>query len=334
MPRTVPSLDVLSIGDTMLDVFVEINEGAVHCKADKTSCQISFVFGEKIPVESMTRVPAAGNASNAAIAAARLGLSAAICSTIGDDPEGELIRKRWKEEAVSVRYVSQPRGEATNYSTVLSFRGERTILVHHNAYTYQFPKQLPPIRRIYYTSLGKGHETLERGLLAYLAQAPKTRLTFQPGTYQLRRLATGMAEVLQHSDIVVMNKEEAELFLGRPAKEPIKKQLKRLQALGPRVSVITDGEQGCYAIEGKKAWSCKSFQVPCVERTGAGDAYTSAFTWAIDKGFSVPEAMRYGTANASSVIQFLGPHQGLLNREGLNKVIRQHQMIRPRPFPL
>ncbi len=318
----------------MLDVFVEIQEAAVHCETDQTNCRISFVFGEKIPVQGMTRVPAAGNASNAAIAAARLGQTAAICSTIGNDPEGGLIRKRWKEEGVSVRFVSQPRDAATNYSTVLSFRGERTILVYHHHYAYQFPKRLPNIRRIYYTSLGEGHAPIEQGLLAYLSHSPKTRVTFQPGTYQLRRLAKGMTDILQRSDILVLNKEEAELFLERPAKEPLKKQLKRLQEFGPRISVITDGEKGSYAIEGKKAWFCKSFPVPCIERTGAGDAYASAFTWAIDKGFSVPEAMRYGTANASSVIQFLGPHQGLLNREGLNKAIRQHQAIRPRPFPL
>ncbi len=334
MPRPAPSLDVLTIGDTMLDVFVEISEAAVHCKTDKTNCQISFVFGEKIPVDAMTRVPAAGNASNAALAAARLGLETAIASTIGDDWEGGLIRKRWKEGGVSLRYVSQPRGATTNYSTVLSFQGERTILVHHNRYAYQFPKSVPPTGRIYYTSLGEGHEPLEQGLLAYLSRSPKTRLTFQPGTYQLRRLATGMEEILRRTDILVLNKEEAERFLLQPVKAPLKKQLARLQALGPRISVITDGENGSYAIEGTHAWFCKSFPVPCLERTGAGDAYASAFTWAIDKGFSVPEAMRYGTANASSVIQYVGPHQGLLHREGLNKVIRQHQAIRARPFAL
>ncbi len=332
MPRPAPSLDILTIGDTMLDVFVEISEAAVHCKTDKTNCQISFVFGEKIPVDTMTRVPAAGNASNAAIASARLGLGTAICTTIGDDPEGGLIRNRWKEEGVSLRFVSQPHGAATNYSTVLSFHGERTILVHHNHYGYHLPKTIPPVRRMYYTSLGQGHEAMEQELLTHLSRFPRTRLTFQPGTYQLRRLASGTAEVLRRTDILVLNKEEAEHFLEQPPKQPLKKQLQRLQALGPRICVITDGEVGSYAIEGKRAWFCKSFPVPCLERTGAGDAYASAFTWAIDKGFSVPEAMRYGTANGSSVIQFLGPHRGLLDREGLNKAIRQYQAIRPRPL--
>lgn len=334
MPSHPAKLDFLAIGDTMLDVFVQVHDAAVACSLDHTACRISFDFGAKIPVEDVTKLPGAGNASNAAIAAARLGLSTSICATVGDDVEAGQILERWKQEHIHTTHVHQARHQATNYSTVLTFRGERTILVYHQHYTYVFPKKMPMVERIYYTSMGQNHEAFESDLLGYLYSSPKTRVTFQPGTFQLRRTARGTKDILKRTDILVMNKEEVAMFLENSPEEPMKEQLKRLQALGPRICVVTDGENGSYVIEGKKAWVCERFPVPCIERTGAGDSYTSAFTWAIDKGFSIPDAMRYGTANAASVIQFLGPHAGLLSREGLNRLLRKFSKIRPKAFSL
>lgn len=334
MPRVTETIDFLAIGDTMLDVFVQIQEATVHCKVDKSACQISFPFGEKVPVESVIKFPGAGNASNAAVAASRLGLRSKIYSVLGDDVEAKFIRNYWTKQGVGYNHVTTARHQETNYSTVLNFQGERTILVYHHPYSYAFPHKLPLVKRIYYTSLGKEHLDLEKGIVAYLDQHPKTRLTFQPGTHQLRRLAQGTKEILGKTDILIMNKEEAALFLKISAKESIAKQLKQLQSFGPKISVITDGEKGSHAIHGTHMWSCAAFPMKSFERTGAGDAYSTAFTWAIDKGFSVPEAMRYGTANSTSVIQYLGPHRGLLDREGLNQILRKNSKIRPKSLSL
>lgn len=334
MPSPTETIDFLAIGDTMLDVFVQIKEAAVNCVIDRSACRISFPFGEKVPVESVIKIPGAGNASNAAIAARRLGLRSGICCVMGDDPEAKIIQAHWKKEGVAHSYAKTAPHSQTNYSTVLNFQGERTILVYHFPYSYVFPKKLPPIKRIYYTSLGKNHLLLEAGLQDYLDHHPKTRLTFQPGTHQLRRLAQGTKEILKRTEILVLNKEEAATFLETPLNEPISKQLKLLQSYGPKICVITDGTKGSYAIQEDRLWSCAAFPVESFERTGAGDSYSTAFTWAIDKGYSVPDAMRYGTSNSTSVIQFLGPHEGLLDREGLNRLFLKYKQVQPKPLSL
>lgn len=329
-----PVLDVFSIGDTVLDTFIDIQETAVHCRLDRTGCQICFRLGEKVPVDGLTKIPGAGNASNAAVASRRLGLSSAIYATIGRDEAGRSILKRWIEEGVQTTFVAQSHEFETNYHTVLSYKGERTILIYHHPYHYALPKRLPPLKRLYYTSLGKNHQGFERELLAHLTAHPEIRVTFQPGTHQLQRLARGLTNVLVRTDIIAMNREEAELFLEQPAGASIKDQLQRLLELGPRIAIITDGEHGSYASNGTEAWQCDSFPVPCLERTGAGDAYTTTFTWAIDKGFSIPEAMRHATANSASVIQFVGPQVGLLNREGVERMMRKYSQIQPKPLTI
>jgi ribokinase len=334
MPRSSDTIDFLAIGDTMLDVFVQIEEAGIKCTIDRSACTISFPFGEKIPVQSVIKIPGAGNASNVTIAMQKLGRKTAIYSVLGDDPEGKTILEHWKQLGIQTRYVKKADHQETNYSTVLNFKGERTILVYHHPYVYQLPAKLPPVKRMYYTSVNKEHLTLEKELLTFLKAHPKTLVTFQPGTHQLRRLARGTHEILEKTEILIMNKEEAALFLETSVSDPIKTQLKRLRALGPRICVITDGEHGSYAIDDTKAWSCISFPIASIERTGAGDSYASAFTWAIDKGFSVPEAMRYGTANSCGVIQYLGPHAGLLNREDLERMLRKYKSIRPKALSL
>lgn len=329
IPTSASALDFFAIGDTALDVFVEIEDGAVHCSLDTRACEISFAFGEKVPVKSVQKFPGAGNASNAAVASRRLGRNSAIFSTVGSDDAGRMILQHWKQEGVDVKFVDRSHDLATNEHIVLTFKGERTILVHHHPYSYALPLKLPGAKRVYYSSLAKGHEHLERELIEYLDAHPSVKLTFQPGTFQLRRLARGTTEILTKTDLIVMNREEAAQFLEQPASAPIHDQLNRFLELGPRIAVITDGEHGSYAAEGNKAWSCPSFPVPCIERTGAGDAYATTFSWAIDKGFSIPESMRYATANSASVIQFIGPQAGLLSRDGVERLLRKYHTICP-----
>lgn len=323
-----PTLDFLGIGDTMLDVFVQIEEAAIHCSLNRTDCQISFTFGEKIPVDNVIKMPGAGNAANASNGANRLGARTGILATVGKDLVGKEIIAQWKKNKIDTRLVTIDHQRDTNYSTVLTFQGERTILVYHEAYEYPWPKKMPLAKRIYYTSLGKQHEEFEAKLRQYLEVHPEVRLTFQPGTHHLRRPLESLKPIIHRSDIFILNKEEAEHLL-RAQPQPVERSLEAIHTFCPQTVVITDGEKGSFAFDGTTKWYCPSFPGPCVERTGAGDSYSVALTWAIDTGFPLDEAMRHGTANAWHVIQFVGPQAGLLDREGINRVLRKFSAIKP-----
>lgn len=55
------------------------------------------------------------------------------------------------------------------------------------------------------------------------------------------------------------------------------------------------------------------------EITGAGDALASTTTVALSLGKSLEEALRWGSTNASSVLQGIGAQKGLLTRADLEK---------------
>jgi len=82
-------IEFLAIGDLVIDAFIKLKDAHVHCNMDKEGCELCLRFGDKVPYEEVTVLPAVGNSPNAAVSAARLGLKAALMSNVGDDKNGE-----------------------------------------------------------------------------------------------------------------------------------------------------------------------------------------------------------------------------------------------------
>ncbi len=324
--------DFIAIGDSTLDVFLQINEASVSCQINKEQCLLCLEYAEKIPVESVVKIPGAGNASNAAVGASRMGLKSAIVSVLGKDEVGKEIIAGWKKENIGTDYVRFDGKHDTNYSTVLNYKGERTILVYSEKRTYTLPK-LDGEKWVYYTALGAGHEKLEKQLLTHLKKHPNQQLCFNPGTGQLRRGLESIKPVIARSTIFAVNKQEAELLLG-DGERPTVNLLIALKHLGPKIVLITDGPNGSHATDGKTIWSMGIYPGPSIERTGAGDAYATAFTCAIHLGKSIPEAMRAGSANGWSVVQHIGPQKGLLTKTKMQATVKKFAKVKVTSKPV
>ena len=98
-----------------------------------------------------------------------------------------------------------------------------------------------------------------------------------------------------------------------------------IAALGPRIVGLTDGPNGAYAYDGANAWFMPLYPdpKPPLQRTGAGDAFSSTFVTALIMGKSVPEALAWGPVNSMSVVQGIGARQGLLTRPELEKYLTE-----------
>lgn len=320
--------DFISIGDSTLDVFLGIHEASVSCQINKEQCLLCLEYAEKIPVDTVTKIPGAGNASNAAVGASRLGLRSAIVSVLGKDEIGQEIMQGWRKEKVATPYVTFDAKHDTNYSTVLVFKGERTILTHSAPRKYTLPR-IDGAKWVYYTALGPGHERMEKQLLEHLKKNPHQKLCFNPGTRHLRRGLKAIKPVIRRSEVFIVNKEEAERLL-EDGQKPIHYLLLNLHKLGPKIVVITDGPNGSHATDGSHIWSLGIFEGPTIERTGAGDSYATAFVAALHHGHPISEAMRWGTANSWSVVQSIGPRKGLLDRIKMKTALRKFARVKTR----
>ncbi len=321
-------LDLISIGDVTEDVFVEVTKAAsLHCTTNDV-CKLDFKFGTKLAIEKVNKL-LGGNAGNVAIGTRRLGLKSALYAEVGDDTQGQLIYTELKKNNVSTKYFYRKKGQKTNYSVVLYYKGERTILVHHEPRQYKFPK-LPKAKALYLTSMGKGSEKIFKPLLQYLKKH-KPLLGFNPGTHQINLGLKKLKPLFALSTAVFINTEEAKRLL-KTNKHDFPYLLKGLHKTGAKIITITDGPNGSYTYDGEQFYFCPTFHVPVIERTGAGDAFSTGFMTALIKNKTIPEAMVHGSLSSAGVIQKIGPQHGLITASLQEKIIKANPTYRARTF--
>ncbi len=316
------TLDFLAIGDIVVDNFIRLEEAEVHCDIDNEECTISMNWGDKIPFESSTPISAVGNSPNAAVSAARLGLSTGLMTWMGTDRLGDDCMDVLVREGINGDFISRSKEVPTNAHYVLWFHAERTILIKHNEFPYHFPELVAP-KYIYLSSLAPTAHLIHEALAEWLPRHPQTKLIFQPGTFQIEVGKDAMAPLYKNTEIVACNKEEAERILER-GEDDIKNLLRDMRALGPKIALITDGPNGAFVFDGEQILTVPMYPDPRppVDRTGAGDAFTSTFGIALALGKPLHEAMLWGPINSMSVVQQLGAQKGLLTRQALETYLK------------
>lgn len=313
--------DFIAIGDTVTDAFIRLKEAHIYTQENVE--QLCLVNGTKIPYESVTVVPAVGNSANAAVAAARLGLKSALLSDVGKDAQGDECIASLNKDSVGTTFIRRHEGCKTNYHYVLWFKDERTILIKHEEYPYALPDIGTP-KWIYFSSVGENSLPYHDAIAEYAESHPDTKLAFQPGTFQIKLGSERLKKLYEHSEVFFCNTDEARIIL-KNGEQSGTLLAKSIAALGPKITLITDGPRGAYCYD---SHTSQSFFMPPYpdpkppyERTGAGDAFSSTFTSALALGKSVEEALRWAPINSMSVVQKIGAQEGLLTREALERFL-------------
>ncbi|MCE9644343.1 carbohydrate kinase family protein [Candidatus Parcubacteria bacterium] len=313
--------DLVAIGDTATDAFIRLKEAHVNCRIDTKACEICMSFGDKIPYESATIIAGVGNSANAAVSGARLGLSTALVSDIGNDLYGKEVLASLSGNRVATDFVRTHEKKTTNYHYVLWYGAERTILVKHEEYLYALPDIGEP-RWVYLSSLGANSVSYHRDILKYLLDHPRIKLAFQPGTFQIKIGPSELKLLYKRTDIFFSNLEEAQTITGIKAKD-VGLLLKGMAELGPKIVVLTDGPRGAYAYENGSMRSMPAYPdpKPPLERTGAGDAFSSSVVAALAQGKTLQEGFEWGMINAMSVTQHIGAQEGLLTQADISALL-------------
>lgn len=318
--------DFVAIGDIVIDAFIRLEEATVNTKENnhEEGRELCMRFGDKIPYEFVEEVPAVGNAGNAAVAASRLGLKTSLVSNIGNDRNGEVCLASLKKDRVSTNYIKIHRDKKTNYHYVLWFEDDRTILIKHEEYKYKLPDIGAP-KWIYLSSLSEHSLSFHDEIIEYFKKNSKTKLVFQPGTFQMKFGLERIKQIYERTDIFFCNKEEAKKIFKAENIDDVSDLLKIICNNGPKIGVVTDGPKGAYAYNGNDTWFVPPYpdsKPPC-DRTGAGDAFASTVVAALALGKSIEEALSWGPVNSMSVVQQIGAQKGLLTRPELEDYLKK-----------
>lgn len=328
--------DVISIGDIVTDDFIELIEKEEHTYSNEQGKWLSIPFGTKIPFDHHTVIPAVGNASNAAVAFARLGLGSAFATNVGGDQEGRDMIAVLEKEGVDHRFVRVNPHNKSNYHFVLQFGAERTILIKHEEYDYHWPhlKKSEVPEWVYFSSISDHAIDYHDQVSDWLDDNPDVKMAFQPGTFQMAAGVERLKRIYRRSEVLILNREEA-VTVGGGDHGDIDNLFDHLHALGPKIVVVTDGPNGAYTSDGHERLKMPLYPDPGppVDRTGAGDAFASTFVAALIKGNTVEGALQWAPINSMSVVQKLGAQAGLLSEKQLDYYLRRSpEHYRPTPL--
>lgn len=318
-------LDILCVGDSKLDIFFKIPDTNPHFGLDKENNKWLISYGEKISVDNYV-LDIGGNATNTAVGISRLGFNVGLCAEIGKDEFSQKIINRLKEENINTDSLLQTDSEKTSFSVAIGYKGDRTLFTEHATRTHNFNFDNLETKFVYLTSLGREWEKAYEKTLEFVS-ANNLKLAFNPGSLQLEKRGKTIADILERTDYLFLNKEEAEEMLyGRELNlspdnpSGVKKLLYGIKSLGVKNVIITDSANGSFIQDGENnIYSLGIVKVDVVEKTGAGDAYCSGFLGALLNQKSVKEAMAWGAINSASVIGKIGAEQGLLKKQELEE---------------
>ena len=316
--------DIITIGSATRDVYLE-SRGLeiIKNKQFKTGRGVCVPEGAKVEVENLF-FTTGGSALNTAVTFARQNFLVAILCKIGEDFGGEMIEARLKDVGVSDELLITEDEHKTAYSVIVhSPSGERSIFVYRGATSYLTLEEvdlnfLKNTKWIYVAHLGKNSAELFEPLLK-MAKQLKVKIALNPGSTQLK-MGKKLVPLLNLVDILFLNKEEASYLTSINFKKE-EQVFKKLDDWVEGIVVMTKGPSGVIVSDGKTRWQAGIVKEPkFMDRTGAGDAFGSAFTSIIMRGGSVEQALQLASTNAAAVLGEWGANRGLLTKEdSLNK---------------
>ena len=315
--------DVITVGSATIDVFARTRFSElikiIDPKGEKDF--LAYPSGSKILIDEL-EFTTGGGGTNTAVALSRLGHKVAFLGKLGEGTNSDFIYKNLKKEKIDL-LCAHGEGNA-GYSVILdTLEHDRTILTYkgindelgYNEVPY---KKLKTKWFYFCAMMGESFYTLER--LAEFAQQNKVKVAFNPSTYLAEKGSRHLRQIINKTELLILNKEEACLLVGE---ESIENLLFKLKSLGPKIVVITDGKNDLHAIDDKYVYTARPLMIKVVDATGAGDAFSASFLSGILRKNDIEFAIKLGITNAQSVITHYGAKNILLTYKEAMKQMKK-----------
>jgi sugar/nucleoside kinase (ribokinase family) len=291
------TINVLCIGDVMLDVIARINVSPQKINfGSDTASRISTSSG--------------GAAGNVAAWLTRTDARSTIVSHVGDDPAGAAIVAEFDALGVSHGDLVIP-GETSGVVVVLvDSSGERTMFPDKGANSRLTVTDLPDLgafQAVYISGYALLNPLARDGVLAMIAKikADGLPIYFDPASVGAMK---DVADKELHNwfsmmDVLFLNEEESIYLTGSV---DIERALNYLLDFS-QVVVIKRGSAGAIA----KARGFDSISLPAVaatviDTTGAGDSFAAGFIASYSKNHDLTAALQAGGELAAGCVAIVG----------------------------
>ena len=310
--------NIITLGSATQDVFMSSPDFQV-IESDKfiTKKGLCVSLGSKMKVKD-TYFAMGGCGTNAAVTFARQELKTAYLGLIGKDVFGQTIKDELLIQGVSSDLLIETDKYPTAFSVILSFpKTGRSILKKlgacHEMTDNDFDYNKIETDWIYAGSLsGEAYKSLDK--LFEFAIDNGIKIAASPvGQSQLEEGLERTKSLLDKIDILIVNQEEA----ARLTEIDFEKEdeiFNKLNKISKNIIVMTKGPDGVKVSDKEYYHSAGIPESGIVDRTGAGDAFSSAFIAGYMEKKDITYAIQLATANATSVLQKMGAANGLLKK--------------------
>lgn len=338
--------NVVTFGGATQDNFIRISASDSQFITDSKTRRelIAFEHNAKIPIEEAVNFPG-GGAFNVSIALKKLGLVPIPVMAVGWDHFGQNILERLNQNGISDEYVLHLQGVHTAFSTIIGTeKGDRTAFVFRGASDHISKEHLPNFKKLAKAQLlaisnlsGKSHDLLP-DIFGLKDLNPEIKIAWNPGLTQIRLGLSRLKEYLTKTDVVLLNKEEAETLTGVEAESGNFAQLQKLTSIirgaGAHIAVITDAKNGACAETSRGFYSVGEFPNMVVNTTGAGDSFFAGLIFGLHTSHDISTGLLFGSINAASTVGHMGAQNGYLDKEEIDRTIAQNPQFQVRQIKL
>jgi ribokinase len=245
---------------------------------------MTFVGLDALPAPGEERfaqdlVESPGGGAITAIGCARLGLTTALASPIGEDRAGHLLRDALQREGIA---LVAPPVQRTAVAAVMPVGGERSFATYDPRYRASGADIAALVPRAVVVGL-RGLSAVPPGARAYVTAADEDTRGRLP-------------DRLDVADTLIVNAREATLLTGTatPADAAA-----RLATRVPTV-IVTLGPDGALAVSGGLPLRVPGVDVgAAVDTTGAGDLLVAGWAWAREQQLDFEARLRWAVLYAA-----------------------------------
>lgn len=284
--------------------------------------------GRRLRHTTSLTLGAGGAELNAAIAAARLGISTGWISRLGADELGHLVLSRARAEGVDVSLVSIDADASTGF--YLRERLGVHVRAHYmrrgSAASLLQPTDITPDcldgARILHVSgilpaLSAGSLDFARELVSRAHESGVVvsfDVNYREKLWPAEAALRFCEEILPLVDILFLSDEEADQLWGRSDAG----LAKELRDGGPDEVVLKRGRDGAVLLDSQGALEAPAFDVPVLDTVGAGDAFAGGYLAARLRGLDREERLRTASALGAWAVMTVGDYEGLPDRDELD----------------
>ena len=260
---------------------------------------------------------AGGEAVNASVAAAKLGLKTGILCALGADPAGGIVRKELEKNGVDTSLaVSSPETPVT--TMFVRADGTRRS-VTNQAHRYNFhpekePGRFTDAKAVLLGSLFRAPFDDPTIILSVISAAKAAGALILADTKlpnYTKLTLSDIREALPLIDYIFPNEDEAKYYSG---KEDPEAMADVFLAYGVKNAVIKLGAKGCLLKHAGGSLRLDALPIHAVDATGAGDNFLAGFASEKLACRSDADALRFANACGAICTTAVGASTALKNR--------------------